>query len=91
MLIRPACRRVEFAKTFKDPSVVAAYRHRPPHPPGTFALLRDLIVGRPRSLLDAGTGPGDIARELASDCDRVDAVDFSLDMIEVARSLPGRR
>ena len=31
MVTRPACRSVEFAETFKDPSVVAAYQHRPPH------------------------------------------------------------
>ena len=89
MLTRPACRSVEFAETFKDPSVVAAYRHRPPHPPGTFDLLRQLIVDRPRSLLDAGTGLGDLARQLAPVCDRVDAVDFSERMIETARKLPG--
>ena len=89
MLTRPACRSVEFAETFKDPSVVAAYRHRPPHPPGTFDLLRQLIVDRPGSLLDAGTGFGDLARGLARHCDRVDAVDFSAGMIETARSLPG--
>ena len=89
MVIRPACRGVEYAETFKDPSVVAAYRHRPPHPPGTFDLLRRLIVDRPRSLLDAGTGLGDLARKLAPDCERVDAVDFSEGMIETARSLPG--
>lgn len=89
MVTRPACRSVEFAETFRDPSVVAAYRHRPPHPPGTFEVLRRLIVDRPRSLLDAGTGLGDIARGLAPDCDRVDAVDFSRGMIETARGLPG--
>ncbi|MDE2980908.1 MAG: class I SAM-dependent methyltransferase [Gemmatimonadota bacterium] len=89
MLTRPACRSVEFAETFKDPSVVAAYRHRPPHPPGTFDLLRRLIVDRPRSLLDAGTGLGDLARALAPDCGRVDAVDFSEGMIETARTLAG--
>ena len=89
ILIRPTCRGVEFAETFKDPSVVAAYRHHPPHPPRTFELLRELIVDRPRSLLDAGTGLGDLARELAPDCDRVDAVDFSRSMIETARSLHG--
>ncbi len=89
MLTRPACRSVEFAETFKDPSVVAAYRHRPPHPPGTFDLLRQMIVDSPRSLLDAGTGLGDIARGLAPDCERVDAVDFSEGMIETARALPG--
>ncbi len=89
MLTRPACRSVAFAETFKDPSVVAAYRHRPPHPPGTFDLLRQLIVDRPRSLLDAGTGLGDLARALARHCDRVDAVDFSARMLETARTLPG--
>ncbi len=46
-------------------------------------------MDRPRSLLDAGTGPGDIARGLAPDCDRVDAVDFSRGMIRAARALPG--
>ena len=65
MVTRPACRSVELAETFKDPSVVAAYRHRPPHPPGTFEVLRELIADHPRSLLDAGTGLGDLARELA--------------------------
>ena len=89
ILIQPACGGVEFAETFKDPSVVAAYRHRPPHPPRTFELLRELIVDRPRSLLDAGTGLGDLARGLAPDRDRVDAVDFSRGMIETARSLHG--
>ena len=89
MLTRPACRSVAYAETFKDRSVVAAYRHRPPHPPGTFDLLRQLIVDGPRSLLDAGTGLGDLARTLAPDCERVDAVDFSEGMIETARALPG--
>ena len=89
MVIRPACRSVEYAETFKDPSVVAAYRHRPPHPPGTFDVLRELIADAPSSLLDAGTGLGDLARALAPDCERVDAVDFSEGMIEMARSLPG--
>ena len=89
MPTRPAYRSIRFAETFKDPSVVAVYRHRPPHPPATMALLRHLIVDEPRSALDAGTGLGDLARELAPDCERVDAVDFSEGMIETARSLPG--
>ena len=89
MPTRPTCRGIWFAETFKDPSVVAAYHHRPPHPPATMALLRRLIVDHPRSMLDVGTGLGDLARELAPDCERVDAVDFSEGMIETARSLPG--
>ena len=89
MPARPACRSIRFAETFKDPSVVAAYRHRPPHPRATLAILRRLIVDEPRSVLDAGTGLGGLARELAPDCERMDAVDFSKGMIEAARSLPG--
>ena len=69
--------------------MVAAYRHRPPHPPATMAILRRLIVDEPRSVLDAGTGLGGLARELAPDCERVEAVDFSEGMVEAARSLPG--
>ncbi len=53
------------------------------------ALLRRLIVDHSRSVLDAGTGLGDLAREVAPDCERMDAVDFSGGMIETARSLPG--
>ena len=89
ILTRPTCRGVDFAETFKDSSVVATCRHRPPYPPRTFELLRELIADRPQSLLDAGTGLGDLARGLAPDCDRVDAVDLSRGMIETARSLHG--
>jgi SAM-dependent methyltransferase len=89
MVNQPTCRSKGYAESFKDQSVVAAYRHRPPYAPQTFDLLGELVVDRPRTLLDAGTGPGDLARGLAHFCDRVDAVDFSPAMIEAARSLPG--
>lgn len=87
--MRPVCTSPRFAGTFNDPSVVAAYRHRPPQPPATLAILRRLIVDEPRSVLDAGTGLGDVARELAPDRECTDTVDFSERMIEAARSLPG--
>jgi SAM-dependent methyltransferase len=69
--------------------VVAAYRHRPPYPAEVFAILCELIVDEPRSVLDAGTGTGELARGLAPLVARVDAVDPSPGMIALGRSLPG--
>lgn len=79
----------EFATQFADSSVVAAYRHRPPYLDDVFAVLVDLIEDRPRDVLDAGAGTGEIARRLAPLVDRVDAVDPSLEMIAKGRFLPG--
>ena len=52
-------------------------------------MLRDLVVGQPRRVLDLGCGTGDIARPLAGLVDFVDAVDCSAAMIERGRALPG--
>ena len=78
-----------YASQFSDPSVVAAYPHRPPYPPATFSLIAGLIAAGPRAVLDIGCGTGDIARNLAPLVDRVDAVDMSAPMIELGRTLPG--
>lgn len=78
----------EYAEQFKENSVVAAYAHRPPIPPQVFDVLADLIVDEPRIILDAGCGTGAVARQLAPLVERVDAVDFSLPMVEEGRRLP---
>ena len=69
--------------------MVAAYRHRASHPPATMAIRR-LIVDEPRSVLDAGTGLGCLARELAPGSERVDVVDFSEGMTEKHTFAAGR-
>lgn len=79
----------EYAARFKDESVAAAYYHRPPYPDELLALLHELIVDTPRVILDAGCGPGNLARPLAPTVDRVDAVDFSAAMVAAGRALPG--
>lgn len=79
----------EYAAQFSDPSVAAAYHLRPPYLDDVFDVLADLIVDRPRIVLDAGTGTGEIARPLAARVDRVDAVDPSREMIARGRLLPG--
>ncbi|MGH2560279.1 MAG: class I SAM-dependent methyltransferase, partial [Thermomicrobiales bacterium] len=79
----------KYGAQFQDASVVAAYHHRPHYPAPIFDLLTGLIADEPRVVLDIGTGPGAIARELAARVERVDAVDPSRGMIEQGRALPG--
>ncbi|MDQ3442610.1 MAG: class I SAM-dependent methyltransferase [Chloroflexota bacterium] len=77
------------ADRFSDQSVVDAYPLRWPYPPETFEVLVGLLVDRPGTVLDVGTGTGDIARPLVKHVGRVDAVDVSAPMLACARSLPG--
>jgi trans-aconitate methyltransferase len=79
---------VHYAESFKDQQVVNAYRYRPPYPDEVFDLLVGLCKDEPRAVLDVGAGSGDLARRLAGRVERVDAVDFSQQMIERGRELP---
>jgi SAM-dependent methyltransferase len=65
------------------------YRFRPPYPAEVYDVLRELMRGHPRVILDAGCGAGKITLELIDEIDRADAVDPSDAMLRVARSLPG--
>lgn len=78
----------DFASQFRDPSVVAAYHHRPPYPDEVFAILADLLVA-PGAALDVGAGTGEIARRLVGRAVAVDAVDPSAGMVAKGRALPG--
>jgi ubiquinone/menaquinone biosynthesis C-methylase UbiE len=85
---KPKGLRIEYASQFKDSSVVGAYGCRPAYPDATFPMLADLVVGRPRRVLDVGCGTGFVARPLVAYVDWVDAVDFSAPMLEMGRTLP---
>ena len=76
-----------YAEAFKDHQVVDAYRYRPPYPDEVFDILAGLIVDEPRTVLDVGAGSGDIARRMVDFVERVDAVDFSQNMIERGKQL----
>ena len=76
-----------FAEAFNDQRVVDAYKYRPPYPNEVFDILSGLIIDVPRAVLDVGAGSGDIARQLVDKVERVDAVDFSLHMIEMGKRL----
>jgi SAM-dependent methyltransferase len=89
MLPRPDHLGPAYGAQFQDPSVVAAYRHRPPYPDEIFDILTGLIVGGSGNVLDLGTGTGAIARGLVGRVARVDAIDPSRGMIEAGRGLPG--
>jgi SAM-dependent methyltransferase len=80
----------QYASIFGDASVVYAYQFRPPYPSETFEILLSLIDtdAAPRTVLDAGCGPGVMARAFVQDVDRVDAVDIAACMIEVGKALP---
>jgi len=88
MIPKPHYLGPEFSSRFQDRSVVEAYHLRVPYPDEVFAILADLITDEPHTVLDVGSGPGNIARSLVNLVDRVDAVDISLPMIEKGRSLP---
>ena len=89
MLPKPKHLGPEYGAQFKDDSIVCAYYHRPPYPPEVFETLSSLIADTPRTVLDVGCGTGDVARPLAAIVDWLDAVDFSLGMIERGKRLPG--
>jgi SAM-dependent methyltransferase len=79
----------EYGAQFSDPSVASAYRFRPPYPEEVYTILDRLLRDVPRVVLELGCGLGEIARRLAAQTDRVDAVEPAHAMLELARLLPG--
>ena len=75
------------ASRFKNKSLADAYGLRPPYPEETYDILRDLLGESSGRVLDAGCGPGKIARLLVDYTEGVDAIDFSQEMIRVGKSL----
>ncbi len=86
---KPAHLGPSYAEQFGDPSVVAAYGHRPPYPEAIFPMLVRLTGGSCGTVLDVGCGDGAIARPLAPLVSRVDAVDSAVEMVRAGRRLPG--
>ncbi|MBW2621562.1 MAG: methyltransferase domain-containing protein [Deltaproteobacteria bacterium] len=78
----------EHAEKFKHRSMAESYQYRPPYSEEVLTTLLELLADKPRIVLDVGCGTGKIARNLVENVDRVDAIDFSEDMIDVGRTLP---
>jgi SAM-dependent methyltransferase len=85
---KPAHLAPKYGAQFQDAAVADAYTHRPPYPAETFDMLAQLLV-EPRTVLDAGTGRGEVARPLARIAAHVDAIDPSAAMIAHGKRLPG--
>ena len=77
----------DYASRFKNRSLAEAYELRPPYPEETYKILLNLLGKSRGKVLDAGCGPGKIARLLVDHVDSIDAVDFSHEMIQVGKSL----
>jgi ubiquinone/menaquinone biosynthesis C-methylase UbiE len=86
---KPAFLGPHVASAFQEASVIEAYPRRAPYPESLFQKLAELMTGASRAVLDVGTGPGDVARNLAPFVERVDAVDWSAGMIALGQQLPG--
>jgi SAM-dependent methyltransferase len=81
--------RIDFGRRFSEARMAENYLFRPPYPAEVYETFLELLRGHPRVLLDAGCGTGKITLGLIDQIDRVDAVDPSDAMLQVARSLPG--
>ena len=88
MLPKPSHWNTDNAAVFQEGSVVERYHLRPPYPAEAFEVLVSLVPTEPSTVLDIGCGLGDIARNLVTSVDRVDAVDISSPMIERGQRLP---
>ncbi len=88
MLPKPKYLKPENAVRFKQVGVVERYHLRLPYPPAIFEMVANLITDEPRTVLDVGTGTGEIARQLINRVERVDAVDFSQAMLAKGKQLP---
>lgn len=89
MSARPKGWGTQHSERFTDPSVIAAYRYRPPYPPALLDRLVALMTDEARAVLDVGCGPGNLARALLPSVARVDAIDVSPGMIALGKTLPG--
>ena len=79
-----------YGAQFEDASIAAAYRTRPPYPPETFDLILERLPSPSRArVLELGAGTGEIAIPLATRVSRVDAVEPSAAMGEIAAEQPG--
>lgn len=74
---------------FKDCTVVQAYPMRCPYPDELIAWLNGLIKDESKVVLELGCSTGEIARKLAPDVQRMEAVDASQAMIDLGKSLTG--
>ena len=77
--------RTSYATHFASRRVAENYRFRPSYSPEVVDTLLSLVA-EPRSVLDAGCGPGKLAFALSGRVARVHAIDPSEEMLTLARA-----
>ena len=77
---KPPYLNAENAAAFKARTVAEYYVHRPAYSAEVYETLLRLVLDSVPVVLDAGCGPGKIARGLVEQVQRVDAVDFSAEI-----------
>jgi len=80
---------LSYRERFACRRVAENYLFRPPYSPEVFSTLLGLISLSSRTVLDVGCGPGKIALGLVNHVKRVDAIDASIEMLNVAKRLSG--
>ncbi len=80
---------LSYGKRFASRRVAQNYLYRPPYSPEVYSTLLGLIGPGPGKVLDAGCGSGKITLGLVDHVERVDAVDPSIEMLNVAKRLSG--
>jgi SAM-dependent methyltransferase len=89
---KPSHLAADYGSQFADPSVASAYAKRPPYPDALFDVLTSLLPSGEQRVLELGCGSGDLTLRLAQRVDRIDALEPSTAMLEIARArLPAGR
>ncbi len=77
----------DYASRFKNRSLAENYKFRPPYPDEIYETILVLLENGDKRILDVGCGTGKIARNIVEFVEKVDAVDFSEEMIREGKSL----
>ena len=88
MLPKPKHLAPQYGQQFEDSSIASVYATRPPYPEQVFDVLQSLFPPGSKSLLDLGCGTGDIALGMVGRAERIDAIDPSQAMLDIAYQRP---
>jgi hypothetical protein len=87
---KPATLGAKYVEQFRDAAIAAVHRKRPPYPEATFTVHRELLPTHNRTVLDLGTGSGEIAIPMAGYAHIVHVVEPSDALRKIAAGLPAR-
>jgi methylase of polypeptide subunit release factors len=86
---KPATLGAKYVEQFRDAAIAAVHRKRPPYPEATFTVHRELLPTHNRTVLDLGTGSGEIAIPMAGYAHIVHVVEPSDALRKIAAGIAG--